>query len=96
MDVTLAPTLARPTPPLGTLDTAQPESIYRHASVYSAFTSVYNVTGMPAMSVPFGHDGQGLPLGVHFGAPLGGEGVLLALAAQLEEAAPWGTAPGPA
>ncbi|WUL88773.1 hypothetical protein OHA41_33935 [Streptomyces sp. NBC_00342] len=51
---------------------------------------------MPAMSVPFGHDGQGLPLGVQFGAPLGGEGVLLALAARLEEAAPWGTAPGPA
>ncbi|MFF3261914.1 amidase [Streptomyces sp. NPDC002932] len=96
LDVTLAPTLARPTPPLGTLDTAEPESIYRHGSVYSAFTSVYNVTGMPAMSVPFGHDGQGLPLGVQFGAPLGGEGVLLALAAQLEEAAPWGTAPGPA
>ncbi|MGW0935874.1 amidase [Streptomyces sp. NPDC002666] len=92
-DVLLSPTLAQPTPLLGTLDTTTPESIYRHASVYSAFTSVYNVTGMPAMSVPFGHDGEGLPLGVQFAAPLGGEGVLLGLAAQLEREAPWGTPP---
>lgn len=89
-DVLLSPTLARPTPRLGTLDTARPESVYEHASVYSAFTSVHNVTGMPAMSVPFGHSGEGLPLGVQFAAPLGGEGMLLALAAQLERAAPWG------
>lgn len=89
-DVLLSPTLARPTPRLGTLDTSRPESIYEHASVYSAFTSVHNVTGMPAMSVPFGHDGDGLPLGVQFAAPLGAEGLLLALAGQLERAAPWG------
>lgn len=89
-DVLLSPTLARPTPRLGTLDTSRPESIYEHASVYSAFTSVHNVTGMPAMSVTFGHDGDGLPLGVQFAAPLGAEGLLLALAAQLERAAPWG------
>ncbi|MFE7327881.1 amidase [Streptomyces sp. NPDC057565] len=94
-DVLLSPALAQPTPLLGTLDTTHPESIYRHASVHSAFTSVYNVTGMPAMSVPFGHDGEGLPLGVQFAAPLGGEGVLLALAAQLEREAPWRSPPAP-
>lgn len=91
-DVLLSPTLARPTPRLGTLDTNRPESIYEHASVYSAFTSVHNVTGMPAMSVPLGRDGDGLPLGVQFAADLGGEGLLLSLAAQLEQAAPWSAA----
>lgn len=45
-DVLLSPTLAQPTPLLGTLDTTAPESVYLHASVYSAFTSVYNVTGI--------------------------------------------------
>ncbi|MEU8706852.1 amidase family protein [Streptomyces sp. NPDC048565] len=94
-DVLLCPTLARPTPLLGTLDTTVPESIYRHASVYSAFTSVHNVTGMPAMSVPLDRDRAGLPVGVQFAAPLGGEGVLLALAAQLEREAPWGAPPAP-
>ncbi|MFB6783146.1 amidase family protein [Streptomyces sp. NPDC056352] len=88
-DVLLSPTLARPTPLLGTLDTGRPESIYEHASVFSAFTSVHNVTGMPAMSVPLGRDGDGLPLGVQFATDLGGEGLLLSLAAQLEQAAPW-------
>ncbi|MFI6874824.1 amidase [Streptomyces sp. NPDC050400] len=95
-DVLLSPTLARPTPQLGVLDTTRPDSIYEHAAVYSAFTSVYNVTGMPAMSVPFGCSGEGLPLGVQFAAELGGEGLLLALAGQLEQAAPWPrTAPEP-
>ncbi|OEV04579.1 amidase [Streptomyces oceani] len=88
-DLLLSPTLARPTPPLGLLDTCDPAAIYEHAASYSAFTSVHNVTGMPAMSVPYGQDADGLPLGVQFVAGLGGEGTLLALATQLEQAAPW-------
>lgn len=89
LDLVLSPTLARPTPPLGLLDTSRPETIYEHAAAYSAYTSVYNLTGMPAMSVPFGTDADGMPLGVQFAADLGGEGLLLSLATQLEQAAPW-------
>lgn len=95
-DVLLSPTLARTVPRLGVLDTARPESIYEHAAVQAAFTSIYNVTGMPAMSVPAGHDAAGLPIGAQFAADLGGEGLLLSLAAQLETARPWPrTAPAP-
>lgn len=88
-DVLLTPTLARRVPPLGLLDTTRPESIYEHASVFSAWTSVFNTTGMPAMSVPLGADSEGLPIGVQFAADLGQEALLLALAGQLEAAAPW-------
>jgi amidase len=88
-DLLLLPTIAQPPPPLGLLDTTRPEVIYRHASTYAHCTSVFNVTGQPAMSVPFGSDETGLPIGVQFAADLGGEGLLLRLAAQLEQAVPW-------
>jgi amidase len=88
-DVLILPTVAQPVPLLGTLDTSRPETIYEHGTTYSLCTSVFNVTGLPAMSVPFGTDHAGLPVGAQFAADLGAEGLLLSLAAQLEEASPW-------
>jgi amidase len=94
-DLLLSPTVALPVPRLGVLDTTSPEAMWRLGADYSAFTSLYNVTGMPGISVPFGHDEDGLPLGVQLVADLGREALLLRIAASLEEAAPWShTAPG--
>jgi amidase len=88
-DLLLLPTVAQPVPLLGTLDMTRPETIYEHGTTYSLCTSVFNVTGLPAMSVPFGTDHAGLPVGAQFVGDLGAEGLLLSLAAQLEEVAPW-------
>ncbi|MEV7523520.1 amidase family protein [Streptomyces sp. NPDC091371] len=53
------------------------------------YTQLANITGRPAMSVPTYRTSDGLPLGVQFVGPLGGEGTLLALAAQIEADRPW-------
>ena len=64
-------------------------------SVFSPYTSLANVTGQPAMSVPLRQDASGLPSGAMFFAPYAAEGRLLALAAALEREAPWiGRRPG--
>jgi amidase len=49
------------------------------------FTQLANVTGVPAMSVPMHRFANGLPLGMQFVAPHGGEALLLRVAAQLED-----------
>lgn len=54
------------------------------------YTQLANLTGRPAISVPLHWSvGSGLPIGVQFVGQLGDEGLLLQLAAQLEEAQPW-------
>ena len=88
-DVLLTPTLAREVPPLGLLDTTDPAAMYEHAATYSSWTSVFNVTGMPAISLPLATADDGMPIGVQFVADLGHEARLISLAAQLEQAAPW-------
>ena len=52
-------------------------------------TQLFNMTGQPAMSLPLFWSDAGLPIGVQFAARSGGEGTLLSLAAQLEQARGW-------
>jgi Asp-tRNA(Asn)/Glu-tRNA(Gln) amidotransferase A subunit family amidase len=50
------------------------------------FTAPFNVTGQPAISLPFRWEGN-LPFGVQLVAALGREDLLLSVATQLEAAA---------
>ncbi len=53
------------------------------------YTSVFNATGQPAMSVPLYWNDEGLPIGMHFVGRYGDEATLFRLAGQLEQAKPW-------
>lgn len=89
-DVILSPTMAIVPPPIGALSLSQPyEDFMQVAAAASAFTSLYNMTGQPAMSVPLHWTSAGVPVGVQFAGRFGDEATLFRLAAQLEEAAPW-------
>lgn len=88
-DVVLSPTLARPSWPLGHLaPDAGIETLIQRTEEAVGYTPVHNPAGCPAMSVPLGRD-DGLPVGMHLAARPGADGVLLALAFELEAAAPW-------
>lgn len=90
-DVFLCPTLCAPPVKIGELDTMA--SDLSHISTilrrYMPATSMFNMSGQPAMSVPLAWNTAGLPLGMMFAARLGDEATLFRLAGQLEQARPW-------
>lgn len=92
-DVLLTATIAEPAPALGVLDTTSPEVMYARAGDFSAMTSIYNVTGQPAVSLPTGRDAGGVPIGTQLATRFGDEALLLRVAAQIEAAEPWPTKP---
>ena len=54
-----------------------------------SFTSPFDITGQPAISLPLYWNDAHLPIGVQLAAAYGREDVLLRIGAQLEAAAPW-------
>ncbi|WP_280640902.1 amidase [Streptomyces albidoflavus] len=86
-------TLARALMKAGLLGTLAGTKAWERAVIANLaatpYTQLANITGRPAMSVPTYRTPEGLPLGTQFVGPLGGEGTLLALAAQIEAEQPW-------
>jgi amidase len=90
-DVLLTPTLNEPPVPLGYFAPVpeNPMQGWFRSGDFSSFTTICNLTGQPAMSVPLCWNTEGLPIGTHFIGRFGDEATLFRLAAQLEEASPW-------
>ena len=90
-DALLTPALAERPLPLGTLNTAAPEpmSTFTRSGLFTPFTPVFNASGQPGISLPLYQGEDGLPLAVQLVGRPAGEGALLALASQLEEAVSW-------
>jgi amidase len=88
-DAILHPTLALPPVPIGHFHDVDPAENFERQKLFTPFTSIYNISGQPAVSVPLHWTGDGLPIGVMLAGRLGGEGTLISLSAQLEAARPW-------
>lgn len=90
-DLLLTATQAAPPPELGYL-TSTPEDPFRaflRAAPYGVCTLPFNMSGQPAISLPVHVTAGGLPIGVQLVAPYAREDLLVAAAAQLEQALPW-------
>ena len=89
-DAVLTPTLASPPLPVGAIrNDEDPAADFEAQKAFTPWTSAWNVTGMPAVSLPLHWTPGGLPVGVMLAARPAEEELLLALAAQVEAAAPW-------
>ena len=90
-DVLLSPTMAVPPRELGRLSLdREDQAAFRDDIVRTiGFTSLFNTSGNPAMSVPLFWNEEGLPIGLQFAGRYSDEATLFRLAGQLESARPW-------
>lgn len=89
-DLILSPTVATPPPRIGHLaPTHAFDLILERLVNFACFTPFMNIAGAPAISLPAGQSGAGLPIGCQFAAPVGGERALLDIAYEIEEIRPW-------
>ncbi len=85
-DVILSPTLISPPVPIGWLDPkSEDTALYNERfRKFWGFTSLYNATGQPAISLPLHRNAQNLPIGIQLVGRFGDELTLLRVARQLE------------
>jgi len=88
-DLLLTPTLGAPPPELGWFTADGPEEEANRIASFIPYTPQFNMTGQPAVSLPLYWTPGGLPVGVQLVAAYGREDLLVRVASQLEQAAPW-------
>jgi amidase len=89
-DVFLTPTLTQPPRPVGYWDLNEPDyDKYIATWTDAAFLFPFNLSGLPAVSVPATWTKDDIPIGVQLVGRYGDEATILRLSAQLEQARPW-------
>ncbi|MBQ9165562.1 MAG: Asp-tRNA(Asn)/Glu-tRNA(Gln) amidotransferase subunit GatA [Oscillospiraceae bacterium] len=83
-DLILLPTGLTGAPKLGE-SLSQPLDMYRG----DCFTVIANLAGLPAVSIPWGLDENGMPMGLQIMGPRGSDGRVLGLAEKLQKVADW-------
>ncbi len=90
-DLILMPMLGGPPPAIGSMpaDHRNTDRFWEHMAEIAPRTTLANIAGLPALSLPHGTDSNGLPLAVQLVGPIGSDLLLLDLAQHIEAAAPW-------
>ncbi|NYT80442.1 amidase [Alcaligenaceae bacterium] len=89
-DLVLTPTLTQLPVRLGEMTMRNTfQAFRRKVARYATFLAVVNASGQPAANVPVCWSENNLPVGTQLIGPVGGEGRILQLSAELEQAAPW-------
>ncbi len=89
VDAVLTPSLALTPRPIGWYDPVDGERNFAQQVQYTPFTSIANVSGLPAITLPVYVSADGLPMGVQLIGRPGGEHTLLAIGAQLQRRLGW-------
>jgi amidase len=94
-DVVVTPTLALPPRPVGWFtEQGDPALDYLRQQQFTPFTSIYNITGQPALTLPLHWteptpDHPALPIGVQLVGQPGADALLLELGAAVQQIAHW-------
>lgn len=91
IDCLLTPMLATAPPPIGFFPTDHQDTALHlnRMARFAPLACLANISGFPALTLPYGHDAGGMPLPLQLLAPMGGEPMLLALASRLEAEQRW-------
>lgn len=91
VDVILTPMLSSAPLPIGSFpsDHGDVDLHLERMTAFAPLAALGNISGFPAITLPFGKDADGLPLPVQIMAPMSHEPLLLALAERLEAEGRW-------
>jgi amidase len=96
VDVVVSPTMAVEPPEVGAVWAGvedDPMAPVTNCIPMATYTAVFNVCGLPAISLPTHVADSGLPVGVQLAGPPWQDALLLRLASQIEAARPWAALP---
>lgn len=90
-DCLLTPMLSTAPKPIGSFPTnhSDIDLHFDRMTAFSPLATLANISGFPAITMPFGADADALPLPIQILAPMGCEKLLLSLAARLETELRW-------
>lgn len=92
-DLLVTPTCIRTAPPHAEFDMDRDDmdalQWCQHCFALEVFLVPFNVTGLPAISLPLEPGADGAPIGMQFVSRCGEEATLFRIAADLERASPW-------